>query len=146
MLVAGGGLGAALAFGPAGASASRAALPVAYRGTDGWRGGQARPAVIYIGQTNVFVWTPGWSSWSGSSARTTGELWVNTCTPACSAGHYHTYRAQVRFWDVAVHRGVRYFARMGLSYQHGQQRDYVFRWSTLPGAAIPGWNGGPTGP
>jgi len=32
---------------------------------------------------------------------------------------------------------------MTLRYRHGHQRDYVFSWGILPGAAIPGWNGGP---
>jgi hypothetical protein len=32
---------------------------------------------------------------------------------------------------------------MRLRYWHGGQRDYVFRWAVLPGATIPGWNGGP---
>jgi hypothetical protein len=81
--------------------------------------------------------------WSGSSARASGQLWVNTCAPTCAAGHYRTYRAQVSFWRVAIRDGVRYFSRMRLSYRHGGQRDYVYRWAVLPGASIPGWNGGP---
>ena len=44
---------------------------------------------------------------------------------------------------MAVRDGVRYFSRMRLRYWHGGQRDYVFRWAVLPGATIPGWNGGP---
>ena len=142
VLVAAVGLGA-VAISRA-ASAAPAPLPVAYNGADGWHPGRARLPVIYIGESSVFVRTPRWSRWSGSSAQARGTLWVNTCTPTCSVGHYRTYRAQVGFWRVAVRDGVRYFTRMSLRYWHGHERDYVFRWGILPGAAIPGWNGGPS--
>jgi hypothetical protein len=134
---------AALTFRAASAAPTSAPLPVAYNGADGWHQGRARLPVIYLGESSVFVRTPHWSRWSGSFAQARGTLWVNTCTPTCSAGHYHTYRAQVGFWRAAVRNGVRYFTRMRLRYFHGHQRDYVFRWGILPGAAIPGWNGGP---
>jgi hypothetical protein len=143
VLAVGVGLGAAAITRAAGSEPASARLPVAYDGAAGWRQGLARPPVIYLGGSNIFVRTPHWPAWSGSSARASGKLWVNTCTPACAAGHYRTYRAQVSFWRVAVHDGVRYFSRMGLSYWHGGQRDYVYRWAVLPGASIPGWNGGP---
>ncbi|HYV78865.1 MAG TPA: hypothetical protein VE979_12120, partial [Streptosporangiaceae bacterium] len=118
--------------------------PVAYNGAAGWHQGRARPPVIYLAESNVFVRTPHWSAWSGSSARASGKLFVNTCTPTCAAGHYRTYRAQVSLWRVAVRHGVRYFSRMRIRYWHGGQRDYVYRWTVLPGATIPGWNGGPS--
>ncbi len=144
VLAAGVGLGAAvLTSRNAGAAPASAPPPVAYNGADGWHQGGARPPVIYIGESNVFVRTPHWSAWSASSAQASGELWVNTCTPNCAAGHYRTYHAQVSFWRVAVRNGVRYFSRMRLRYWHGHQRDYVYPWAVLPGAAIPGWNGGP---
>jgi hypothetical protein len=142
VLVAGAGV-AVLTFRSASAAPTSVPLPVAYSGVDGWHQGRARPPVIYIGGSDVFVRTPHWSAWSGSSAHTRGVLWVNTCAPNCSAGHYRTYRAQVSFWRVAVLHGVRYFTRMRLRYWHGYQRDYTYRWGVLPGAAIPGWNGGP---
>ena len=108
--------------------------------------GPVRPALAQVmwPDTYVFVRTPHWSAWSGSSARASGKLWVNTCKPTCSAGHHRTYNAQVSFWRVAVRDGVRYFSRMRLRYWHGGQRDYVYRWAVLPGATIPGWNGGPS--
>jgi hypothetical protein len=144
VLAVGVGLGAAaLTFRTAGAAPASMTLPVAYNGADGWHQGKARLPVIYIGESNVFVRTPHWSGWSGSSAHTSGELWVNTCTPNCAAGHYRTYSARISFWGVTARDGVRYFSRMGLRYWHGHQRDYVFRWSVLPGATMPGWNGGP---
>ena len=144
VLAIGVGLGAAaLTFRTVGASPASMALPVAYDGSSGWSQGQARLPVIYIGESNVFVRTPHWSSWSGSTAHTTGELWVNTCSPTCSAGHYRTYSARVTFSGVAMHRGVRYFSTMKVHYWHGHQRDYMFRRNILAGATIPGWNGGP---
>jgi len=143
VLVAGVGLAGVLILRAAGATPASVVLPVAYNGADGWHQGRARLPVIYIGESEVFVRTPHWSRWSGSSARARGELWVNACTPTCSAGHYRTYRAQVSFSGVAVRDGVRYFSVLRLRYRHGGQRDYVFRWGVLPGATIPGWNGGP---
>jgi hypothetical protein len=143
VLAVGVGLGAVAITRAASAEPSSAPLPVAYNGAAGWHLGRARPPVIYLGESNIFVRTPHWSAWSGSSARASGKLWVNTCAPTCAAGHYRTYRAQVSFSRVAVHDGVRYFSRMRLSYWHGGQRDYVYRWAVLPGASIPGWNGGP---
>jgi hypothetical protein len=143
VLVAAVGIGAALTFRAASAAPTAPPLPVAYNGAGGWHQGRARLPVIYIGESNVFVRTPHWSRWTGSSAQARGTLWVNTCAPTCAAGHYRTYRARVGLWRVAARDGVRYFTRMSVRYWHGHQRDYVFRWGVLPGAAIPGWNGGP---
>ncbi|HEY6278804.1 MAG TPA: hypothetical protein VIX86_21030 [Streptosporangiaceae bacterium] len=143
VLAAGAALGVA-ALRTVGASpAALSALPVAYNGVNGWTAGRARPSVIYIGQSDVFVRTPDWGRWSGTSAQTKGELWVNTCSPSCAAGHYRTYSAVVSFWRVAVHGGARYFSRLRLVYRHGTNRDYAYRWGALPGATLPGWNGGP---
>jgi len=36
-----------------------------------------------------------WSSWGGSTARATGSVRANDCTPYCAAGHFHSYRARV---------------------------------------------------
>ena len=33
-----------------------------------------------------------------------------------------------------------------LRYTHNGARDYTYRWGTYPGATLPGWIGGPTGP
>ena len=143
VLVVGVGLGAALIVRAASATPASVTLPVAYSGADGWHQGRARLPVIYIGESEVFVRIPHWSRWSGSSAQGGGKLWVNTCTPTCAAGHYRTYSAQVSFSRVAVRHGVRYFSLLRLRYRHGHQRDYRFHWGVLPGATIPGWNGGP---
>jgi hypothetical protein len=118
-------------------------LPVVYDGVQGWTKGAARPAVIYLDGSNVFLRTPHWSRWSASSAYSAARLWVNTCSPTCSAGHYRRYAAGVTLSRVAVHRSVRYFSRLHLSYWHSGRRDYAFRWATYPGAKIPVWIGGP---
>jgi hypothetical protein len=143
VLVVGVGLGAVAVTRAASAAPASAPAPVADNGAVGWHQGRARPPVIYLAASNVFVRTPRWSAWSASSARASGKLFVNTCTPTCAAGHYRTYNAQVSLWRVAVRHGVRYFSRMRLRYWHGGQRDYVYRWAVLPGATVPGWNGGP---
>jgi hypothetical protein len=142
VLAVGAGL-AVLALRTVGAAPASRAMPIAYNGVDGWSQGQARLKAIYIGESNVFVRTPQWSAWSRSAASTRGELWVNTCSPTCSAGHYRTYPAQISLSHVAVHDGVTYFSRLRLQYRHGHQRDYALSWGILPGATIPGWNGGP---
>jgi hypothetical protein len=142
VLAVGAGL-AVLALRNVGAAPASTALPIAYNGVDGWSQGQARLRAIYIGESNVFVRTPQWSAWSGVAAATRGELWVNTCSPTCSAGHYRTFPARISFSGVTVHNGVKYFSRLRLRYWHGHQRDYTLSWGILPGATIPGWNGGP---
>lgn len=62
---------------------------------------------------------------------------------AGAAGHYRKYAASIFLSHAAVHRGVHYFSRMRLRYDHGGQRDYGYRWGTYPGATVPLWIGGP---
>lgn len=135
----------ALTTGGQGAAAGHASkpLPVAYDGVQGWHKGMARPAVIYLDGSNVFARAPHWSRWSASSAGSTVRLWVNTCSPTCSAGHYRQYAATVTLSRVAVHKGVSYFSRLRLRYQHKGLRDYAYRWARYPGASVPVWIGGP---
>ena len=57
LLVVGVGLAATLTIRAANAAPASASPPVAYSGVDGWHHGRARPPVIYIGQSNVFVRT-----------------------------------------------------------------------------------------
>ncbi|HTT50890.1 MAG TPA: hypothetical protein VMH35_05800 [Streptosporangiaceae bacterium] len=123
--------------------ASTARRPVAYNGLDGWAHGRARLAVIYVGGTTAFLRTPHWSRWSGSSAATTGTLWVDNCQPNCASGHFRTYPAQVTLSRVAYHKGAAFFSRMRLRYEHSGRRDYRFRWGTYSGATVPLWIGGP---
>ncbi len=118
-------------------------LPVAYDGVTGWGHGQVRPGIIYLDGSNVFARIPRWSRWSGASAASSGTLWVDTCSPTCSAGHYHRYAADLTLSRVAVHRGARYFSRLHLRYRHDQQRSYGYRWATYSGATVPVWIGGP---
>lgn len=139
--------GAVLASARSGAAVAqrggRGRAPIAYSGADGWGGGEARPPAIYIGGSDVFVRTPRWSRWAATSALAHGVLWVNTCSPTCAAGRYRRYPATVRLWGVARRRGAAYLSRLSVSYVHGGPRRYVYHWDVLPGATIPGWNGGP---
>jgi hypothetical protein len=138
------GTAAALTTSPSRSSlASRARLPVAYNGLDGWKHGRVRLSVIYVGGSTAFLRTRRWSHWTGTSASTRGTLWVDNCRPDCASGHFHTYPAQVTLSRVADRKGVRFFSRMRLHYQHGGPRDYRYRWGTYPGATVPLWVGGP---
>lgn len=124
--------------------ASRHRLPVAYSGIDGWQHGRARLAVIYVGGTTAFLRIRHWSRWTRTSAVTRGTLWVDNCQPDCASGRFRTYPATVTLSRVADRKGVRFFSRMRLSYQHGGPREYRYRWGTYPGATVPLWVGGPS--
>jgi hypothetical protein len=71
-------------------------------------------------------------------------LWVDNCKPDCASGHFRTYPAQVTLSRVADRKGVRFFSRMRLRYQHAGPRDYRYHWGTYPGATVPLWVGGPS--
>jgi hypothetical protein len=131
-----------------------AARPVAFD-CKGRHDGQVQPGTVYLDcmSGNAFVKTPSWAYWTAEAAKTsqpgqprTAVLWVNTCTPMCAAGHYRKYKAVLSFFRPETVHGVRFFTRMRLRYTHGSARDYTFRWGTYPGATLPGWIGGPTGP
>ena len=139
------GTAAALTTHPSGASlAARGRLPVAYNRLDGWQHGRARLAVIYVGGTTAFLRIRHWSNWTRTAAATQGTLWVDNCRPDCASGHFRTYPAQVTLSRVADRRGVRFFSRMRLRYQHSGPRDYGYHWGTYPGATAPLWIGGPS--
>lgn len=124
--------------------ASRHRLPVAYNGLGGWQHGRARLPVIYVGGTTAFLRIRHWSRWTGASAASRGMLWVDNCKPDCASGHFRTYPAQVTLSRVADRKGVRFFSRMRLRYQHVGSRDYRYHWGTYPGATVPLWVGGPS--
>ncbi|HEX6855471.1 MAG TPA: hypothetical protein VF204_09270 [Streptosporangiaceae bacterium] len=136
------------------ASASAAPRPVAFD-CKGQHDGQVQPGTVYLDcmSGNAFVKTPSWAYWTAEAAKTsqpgqprTAVLWVNTCTPMCAAGHYRKYKAVLSFFRPRTANGTRYYTRMRLRYTHGSARDYTFRWGTYPGATLPGWIGGPSGP
>jgi hypothetical protein len=128
--------------------------PLAYD-CRGRHDGQVQPRTVFLDclSGNAFVKTPSWAYWTAEAAKTTqpghartAVLWVNTCKPTCVAGNYRTYPAVLSFFRPRSADGTRYYTRMRLRYTHGSARDYTFRWGTYPGATIPGWIGGPTGP
>ena len=136
------------------ASHRAAARPVAFD-CRGQHGGQAQPRTVYLDclSGNVYVKAPSWAYWTSEAAKTsqpghprTAVLWVNTCKPDCAASNYRKYPAVLSFFRPRTANGIRYFTRMRLRYTHGRARDYTFRWGTYPGATLPGWIGGPTGP
>ena len=136
------------------ASHRAAARPVAFD-CRGQHGGQAQPRTVYLDclSGNVYVKAPSWAYWTSAAAKTsqpghprTAVLWVNTCKPDCAASNYRKYPAVLSFFRPRTANGIRYFTRMRLRYTHGSARDYTFRWGTYPGATLPGWIGGPTGP
>ena len=136
------------------ASHRAAARPVAFD-CRGQHGGQAQPRTVYLDclSGNVYVKAPSWAYWTAEAAKTsqpgharTAVLWVNTCKPDCAASNYRKYPAVLSFFRPRTANGIRYFTRMRLRYTHGSARDYTFRWGTYPGATLPGWIGGPTGP
>ena len=140
---------------PVSAVSHRAATrPVAFD-CKGRHDGQVQPGTVYLDcmSGNAFVKTPFWAYWTAEAAKTsqpgqarTAVLWVNTCKPICAAGHYRKYKAVLSFFRPETVHGVRFFTRMRLRYFHNRARDYSYRWGTLPGATLPGWIGGPTGP
>ena len=125
------------------ACAGSARLPVGYNGLDGWQHGRARLSVIYVGGSTAFLRIKHWAQWSAASAATRGTLWVDNCRPDCASGDFRTYPAQVSLSRVADRKGVRFFSRMRLRYQHDGPRVYRYRWGTYPGATVPLWVGGP---
>ncbi len=125
------------------APAGSARLPVGYNGLDGWQHGRARLSVIYVGGSTAFLRIKHWAQWSAASAATRGTLWVDNCRPDCASGDFRTYPAQVSLSRVADRKGVRFFSRMRLRYQHDGPRVYRYRWGTYPGATVPLWVGGP---
>src|SRR6185437_2338463 len=136
------------------ASHRAAARPVAFD-CRGQHGGQPQPRTVYLDclSGNVYVKAPSWAYWTAEAAKTsqpgharTAVLWVNTCKPDCAASNYRKYPAVLSFFRPRTANGIRYFTRMRLRYTHGSARDYTFRWGTYPGATLPGWIGGPTGP
>jgi hypothetical protein len=54
---------------------------------------QVRPATIVVAcaDANLQLTHLKWSSFGGSTARATGEYYVNDCAPNCAAGKFHSY-------------------------------------------------------
>lgn len=53
--------------------------------------------VFACGDGNVYVQHVRWTSWTASAAAATATWVQNDCRPYCAAGHFHSYRAQLRF-------------------------------------------------
>jgi|SRR5450755_2280669 hypothetical protein len=122
-------------------------LPVAYDCL-GWRKGQVKVGAIALSCFgSVVVKVAAWQYWTGVSARSaTATLGVDLCKPNCGTGKFRKYAATVVLYRVRSHDGVAYYSRLRLRYRHGGPRSYTYRWARYPGATIPVWTGGPTGP
>jgi hypothetical protein len=122
-------------------------LPVAYD-CRGWQQGRVKAGTIALSCFGtVVVKVAAWRYWTGVSARSaTATLGVDTCQPNCGSGKFRKYAATVILYRVRSHNGTAYYSRLKLHYRHGRPRTYVFRWAKYPGARIPVWVGGPTGP
>jgi len=54
---------------------------------------QVRPSAIIIAcaDDNLSLTRLHWSSFGGTTARGSGDYYVNDCTPDCAAGRFHSY-------------------------------------------------------
>ena len=76
-----------------------------------------RQIVIACGDGNLYVTRLHWSHWRTGSALGTGTAHANDCTPNCAAGHFHTYRAQIKLSKPATcGNGVRQFTSLRFTY------------------------------
>jgi hypothetical protein len=122
-------------------------IPVAYD-CQGWRRGQVKASTVALSCFgSVVVKVASWKYWSGISARSgSATLGVDNCKPNCGDGKFTKYAATVVLYRVRSHDGVRYYSRLRVQYRHHGPRSYTYRWARYPGATIPVWVGGPSGP
>jgi hypothetical protein len=129
--------------------AARAArpIPVAYDCL-GWHRGQVKASTVALSCFgSVVVKIASWKYWSGISARSgAATLGVDNCRPNCGDGKFTKYAATVVLYRARSHDGVRYYSRLRVQYRHQGPRSYTYRWARYPGATIPVWVGGPSGP
>jgi hypothetical protein len=129
--------------------AARAAhpTPVAYDCL-GWHRGQVKASTVALSCFgSVVVKVASWKYWSGISARSgAATLGVDNCKPNCGNGKFTKYAATVVLYRARSHDGVRYYSRLRVQYRHRGLRSYTYRWARYPGATIPVWVGGPSGP
>ncbi len=122
--------GQARAAVPAATASAPAPLPVVYSQAGGWRDGQSRPAVIFVGEGGApYVKALRWSGWTAAGAHADGYLRLQQpgCTRPAYQCRYLRFRVRVQLSQVQAHDGVRYYARMRWTYtrQHVHQ---VIRW------------------
>jgi hypothetical protein len=129
------------------AAARPAARPVAYDCL-GWHRGQVRADTVALSCFgSVVLKVARWKYWTGISARSArATLNVDQCKPNCASGKFRSYPATVVLYRTRSHDGARYYSRLRIQYRHNGARRYTYRWARYPGATIPVWIGGPTGP
>jgi hypothetical protein len=113
------------------AAASASPLPLAYGfdGSAGWQHGVIKPRDIDFGAGGgLLLRGLSWASWTQRTAVGSGVRWEDDCTPDCAAGAYVKSPARLTLSDVRVHAGLRYFARMTMSWTTaGRMHWYAFR-------------------
>lgn len=73
-----------------------------------------RPSTLVLtcADSNRYVEHIHWSSWNASSARGTGTLRWNDCTPSCVSGHWHTEEISFLARDPKTLKGQRLFTEL----------------------------------
>jgi hypothetical protein len=109
-------------------AAGQAAPPVVFSQVEGWRGGQVRPAAIYIGQGGApYLTALRWLSWTAAGA--VGDGYLHRQRPGCAGPayrcRYQRFEVQVRLGDVRTHGTVRFYARMWWTYRSDQHRSVI---------------------
>jgi hypothetical protein len=99
---------------PAGAAARRYVI---INCADHW---QVKPNrfVIACADGNEFLKKLTWSHWAATASGKGADA-INSCTPSCVAGHFHSYPAKVYLWrshQRPHHPGQWYYTRMTLTY------------------------------
>jgi len=81
-----------------------------------WSKPQVRPGAIYIGLGNVIrVVGVRWQHWHHYTAKGTGTLMINDCTPSCARGHYRRYHVwSLDLYRVRHHGNQPYYTRLGI--------------------------------
>jgi len=118
-----------------GAPSAAAALPVVYGQVAGWRGGQVRPAAVYVGEGGApYVKALKWPAWTAVGAHANGELLMQKpgCARPAYQCPYRRFRVKVQLSLVETRDGVQYYSRMSWTYI-SNHRQHVIRWQTSKG-------------
>lgn len=108
------------------ASAGAGAKQKVYIAAEGCDGHVYKPSKVILAcaDANLYVTGLKYDTYRRMSAKATGTIHLNDCTPDCAGGHFHKYPASIRFFDVVkCSDGRSYFsrARYRFSAPHGTQ-------------------------
>ena len=74
--------------------------------------------IIACGDGNVQAINMHWSKWGANSAKGTGTLKVNTCTPNCAAGKFKRYPGSIVLSKPRTCPSGRQFAHLKYTFTH----------------------------